>query len=287
MKKLLKKTYNIIPFKKQLFAVLRIFPLSNSIIQHLSFVGIFKVKLTRTCSIKMFHFGYQLENELFWKGINGWEKESIKLWIKEASKSFTIIDIGANTGVYSLIAKSVNPDSQVYAFEPVVRVFKKLEKNVQLNRFNIKIFCEAVSDKTGTAVIWDYKFDHEYAASLAKPENITGAQISYEIHTISLNDFIEKNNITKIDLIKIDVETFEPQVLEGYSKYFAFHKPKLLIEVLYNDIGEKIQTFLEKSGVEYDYFYIDEEKGLIKQDKISRCSDKYFNYFLMPKTISL
>lgn len=102
-----------------------------------------------------------------------------------------------------------------------------------------------------------------------------------------MNDFIEKNNITKIYLIKIDVETFKPQVLEGYSKYFALHNPKLLIEVLYNDIGEKIQTFLEKSGVEYDYFYIDEEKGLIKQDKIVRCSDKYFNYFLMPKTISL
>ncbi len=146
----------------------------------------------------MFHYGYQLENELFWNNIDGWEKESLKCWINLAIKSNTIFDIGANTGVYSLLAKAVNPDSQVYAFEPIKRVFEKLEKNIQLNSYNIKTYCIAISEKTGTSVIWDYKSEHEYAASLVKPSNSNDDIYDfYEVTTISLDDFIEKYNIKK------------------------------------------------------------------------------------------
>ncbi len=219
--------------------------------------------------------------------MNGWEKESFACWIKEVEKSKIIFDIGANTGIYSLIAKSVNKRAEIYAFEPVERVFEKLNKNVKLNSYCIKTFKEAIFDKTGTCEIWDYKLEHEYAASLIKPDIQTNIYILYNVPVISLDDFIEKNNIAKIDLIKIDTEASEPYVLDGYSKYFTIHRPTLLIEVLYDHIGEKIQTFIDKSGIPYDFFFIDEENGLIKKDLIRRNSDKYFNYLLKPKNISL
>ncbi len=285
MKKLFKNLYKIVPFKKELFTIIKIFPLPNSVTQHLSFKGPFRIKLNKTCSFKMFHYGYQLENELFWNNINGWEKESLKCWIKEAAKASTILDIGANTGIYSLLAKSINPDSQVYAFEPVKRVFEKLEKNIQLNSYNIKTYCEAISDKTGTSVIWDYKLEHEYAASLIKPSKVNDEIYNtYQVATISLDDFIDKYGIKKIDLIKIDVETNEPMVLVGFNKYFSVYKPVLLIEILYDDIGVQVQAFIEESGARYDYFFIDEDKGLIKKEEIRRCSDRYFNYLIVPQS---
>ena len=71
----------------------------------------------------MRHYGFQLENEIFWSGLtNGWEKISTRLWIELSKNSKVIFDIGANTGIYSLVSKSINPTSQVFAFEPVKRV---------------------------------------------------------------------------------------------------------------------------------------------------------------------
>ncbi|GAB4446646.1 MAG: hypothetical protein Fur0028_01260 [Bacteroidales bacterium] len=286
MIKRLKTIYNYIPFKKEAFCLIRYFNLPEAIFKHLIFKGIFKVKVENN-SFKMFHYGFQLENELFWKGINSWEKESLRCWINEAKNSNIIFDIGANTGIYSLIAKSVNSNADVYAFEPVERVFEKFNKNVELNILKIKTYCLAISDKTGVSKIWDYKSEHEYAASLVMPHVNPDIYISYNVQTITLDDFIEQNKIPKIDLIKIDVETHEPMVLEGYSRYFKIHKPKILIEVLYDNIGENIQSFIEKSEIFYNYYFIDEQRGLIKVNDIKRRSDKYFNYLLVPKNISL
>ncbi len=72
-------------------------------------------------------------------------------------------------------------------------------------------------------------------------------------------------------------------VLSGFRKYFPVFKPVILIEILYDYVGMQVQSFIEEMRVKCDYFYIDEEKGLIKKDAIKRFSDKYFNYLIIPK----
>ena len=52
------------------------------------------------------------------------------------------------------------------------------------------------------------------------------------INPLRYND----HKITKIDLLKIDVETHEPEVLEGYTKYIHLHKPTMLIEILNDEL---------------------------------------------------
>ena len=51
-----------------------------------------------------------------------WEKVSLQLWEELCKESEVIFDVGSNTGVYSLLAKSSNPKSKVYAFEPIKRI---------------------------------------------------------------------------------------------------------------------------------------------------------------------
>lgn len=284
MKRVLKIIYNLLPFKKQIFYLIKcIFPLPEKIYKHLFFKGTFKINLDKTHSLKLMHYGYQLENEIFWNGIKGWEAKSFKAWIDYCKKSHVIFDIGANTGIYAILAKTVNPVSKVYAFEPVKRIYEKLVYNSRLNSFDINSQCIAVSELTGTERIWDFNLEHPYAASLVKPKNESDIYKHYDIPVISLDDFIEKHGISKIDLIKIDVETGEPNVLKGYSKFFSLHKPVLLIEILYNEIGEQVQSFIESSNIKYDYFFIDEKKGLLKVENIRRLSNVYFNYLLIPK----
>jgi FkbM family methyltransferase len=284
MKNFAKLIYDLIPFKKQLFGLIRQFNIPKSLYQHLHFKGIFKVKVEKHY-FRIEHFGYQIENELFWSGLTkGWEKISMQMWIDLCKNSNVIIDIGANTGVYSLVAKTVNPSSKVYGFEPVKRVFDKYQKNCTLNKFDIKCFDYAASNFDGEAIIYDTDSEHVYSVTVNKnlsPENIL--TVKTKIKTKKLSTFINENNITNIDLIKIDVETHEPEVLEGMEKFLYEYQPTLLIEILNDEVGEKVQSLL--SGIDYLYFNIDEQNTPKRVDKITK-SD-YYNYLICKKEVAV
>jgi hypothetical protein len=73
------------------------------------------------------------------------------------------------------------------------------------------------------------------------------------------------------------VETFEPQVLEGFKKNLSLMKPTFLIEVLMDEVGDKLQHAFD--GLGYLYFNIDDKNEKIRRvDKIVK-SD-YFNYLI-------
>ncbi|MFT3981252.1 MAG: FkbM family methyltransferase [Ferruginibacter sp.] len=285
MKEKLKKVYNALPFKMQIFSFVKLFWKPNrSIYQHLHFTGIIKVPIGKLGSFKMKHYGFQIENDIFWSGLtNGWEKVSTNLWITLCKNASVILDIGANTGIYALIAKTINPGSKVYAFEPVKRVFEKLEENITLNKFDIIAFEKAVSNSNGTAVIYDDAGEHIYSVTVNKNMVSPGVKaIETKIETITLNSFIRQNNLSHIDLIKIDVETHEPEVLQGFNEYLSVFKPTMLVEVLDDEVGEKINNIV--SGLGYLYFNIDEEKGIRQVTNITK-SD-YYNYLFCDEKVA-
>ena len=87
-----------------------------------------------------------IQQQLFWYGY--YEKKAILTWEAFIHKGDTVLDIGANTGYYSLVAAS--KAKQVYAFEPATSIRQLLEKNITLNKINnIKVQAVAISNKTG------------------------------------------------------------------------------------------------------------------------------------------
>ena len=278
-KSLLKKLYKVFPFKKEIFNLLKlVWKPKESIYRHLHFTGVFRVSIDKEHSFKIKHYGYQLENEIFWCGLaGGWEKNSVKIWTQLCAQASSVVDIGANTGIYSLIAKAVNPNAKVYAFEPVKRVFKKMEENVVLNNFDIFLYEKGVSDKNGKAKIYDPGTDHVYSVTVNK--NLASAEIGVtetEIDIVTLDTFIEENKIGHVDLLKIDVETHEPEVLKGFRKYLALFKPTMLVEVLNEEVAHEVSQAV--AGLNYLYFNIDEVGSIRRVDKITK-SD-YYNFLL-------
>ena len=285
MKRVFKFIYSIIPFKKQVYlGVKSVWTPRESVYRHLYFKGVFKVKVDDRTGFEINHHGYQIENEIFWKGLTGgWEKTSMAVWIALCKKSDVIFDIGANTGIYSLVAKSIHPEADVHAFEPVKRVYAKLVDNNRLNGYNIVCHELAVSNLDGTALIYDTNDDHILSVTLNKNlHSVETNVIPTVVNTIRLSSLIEKNEMRGIDLIKIDVETHEPEVLEGLEPYLSRDKPTLLIEVLTEDIGKQIEEIV--SGKNYLYFNIDENGGITKTDSILK-SD-YYNYLLCQPAIA-
>ncbi len=284
MKQQLKNIYRKLPFKQPIFKLVRTFMRPNeNVYKHLYFDGDFLVEVDDSHSFWMTHFGFELENSLFWVGLrNGWEKNSVSVWIQLAEKSDVIVDVGANSGIYSLIAKSLNPQARVFAFEPMRRVYGKLAYNNLLNGYDIECFECGVSNTDGTATVYDTPTEHIYSVTVNKNLNAPDAEvIPTEIRIKRLDTIIEETGIEKIDLLKIDVETHEPEVLEGLGKYLTKYQPTILIEILSDEIGEKVEALVK--GCDYLYFNIDEKSDSIKKVECITKSD-YYNYLLCSQT---
>ncbi len=277
MKKILKKVYKLIPLKKEIFSVVRmLFSPGQKIYRHLHFKDIFKVTVKKGVYFLMRHYGHQLENDIFWKGLTGrWEKQSIEIWMKLSEKANVVMDIGANTGIYSLVSKSINPNARVMAFEPVERVFKKLESNIRLNNYDTECYLMAVSDQNGEAVFYDTDAEHTYTVTINKDLSHDNRYHPVKVQITTIDSLIKEKKLDSIDLIKIDVETHEAEVMKGFSLINTYH-PAILIEILSDKIGEKVQQEIESHGGRYLYFDINEEKGLKKVDQIRKSSGMNF-----------
>ena len=279
MKSLIKSVYDAVPLKKEVYSLIKgVWTPPEKIFRHLHFKGVFRVPVETNHSFLVNHYGFAIENEIFWQGLkSGWENVSISLWIKLCKRADVIFDVGANTGIYSLIAKSMNKDAKVVAFEPVNRVFEKLQSNNRLNQYDIECIEAAASDTDGKATIYDSMGEHILSVTVNKNLNEPETRVeAVEINTMRLDSYISSSGTDRIDLMKIDVETHEFEVLTGMGKYLEEFKPVMLIEILEDEVGQKVQSLVQNLG--YLYFNIDENKGIRQVNEITK-SD-YFNYLL-------
>lgn len=260
IKDLVRSAYKSLPAKAPIFRCLKNLPLPEKLYRHLHFEGEFSVELLNGRKFRMFHFGNQVENDLFWVGYGrGWERTSLVLWEVLARKAPTIFDVGANTGTFALAAKAANPAAHVEAFEPVARVFEKLSFNVQLNGHLINAHCLALSDHDGTATLYDNGESHVYSASLnAAMLGEAGHRAETTISVKTLDTFCRERSLTEIALLKIDTEMHEPEVLAGAKSILANDRPAILIEILNASFGREVQDLLR----DYSFFRIDEGVGL-------------------------
>lgn len=281
MKSFFKNIYRIIPFKKQFFILIRFFWIPpKRISKHLHFNAAFTLKLDNEKSIKIYSAGFVEENELFWEGIeNAWEKKSIELWRKMTKDANIIIDVGANTGLYSLVAKAENPSAQVIAFEPLEEVMAYLKKNNALNNFDIQYHTKALSYYNGKAKVY-LKKGEDFAYSVTVNKSLLSnntPQREEEIDCLRLDSFIEEKKIPHIDLMKIDVETHEAEVLEGMGKYLEEYRPDMIIEIWDKDVAKKLNTIF--SNLDYLYFDIDDKNDKIIQRE-TIIPSMYWNYLI-------
>ena len=279
MRRILRRLYRAVPLKRQVYGLLRDHvTLPHAIYQHLHFEGPFEVRIDDRHRFFMEAYDDALENELFWRGFGGsWEQLSLQIWatLCDAGKD-SIIDIGANTGVYSLTACAIAPQTEVIAFEPLARIAKRLRFNASLNKFRIEVAQLGVSDQTGIRTIFDTHGGPNYSASLEEPlANTT----SYNIDVTTIDDYVAGSTVKRpIGLVKIDVEKHEPAVIRGMGQIIEADRPTLLIEILNRQIGDEISALVE--GRHYRFFRIDEETGLVETRQLGHTGARNWNHLL-------
>ena len=147
-----------------------------------------------------------------------------------------IFDIGANEGNYSKKIMELNPNAELYAFEPHPKTFKKLQEVA--DEFSFKAFNFGVGDKNETLKIYDYKYkDGSQHASIFKDviEKVHKSEfIEHKINLIKIDDFCKNSNIAKINLLKIDAEGNELNILMGAAELIKNNK----IDVIHFEFNE-------------------------------------------------
>lgn len=147
------------------------------------------------------------------------EKEYQSYWINTIKPDWTVIDAGANVGLFSIIFGKLA--KQVYAFEPSDTVLS-LEKNLQINNItNVQIVNLALGDKVESRRDFIYQVWGEHPI-----ESI------FDFTTIDafLSGSESERNI-HIDAIKIDVDGFDYEVLLGAENTLRTQRPIVGVEV--------------------------------------------------------
>lgn len=189
----------------------------------------------------------------------GDEQRCIKKIIKNG---WTVFDVGANIGWYSMnLAKSFN-DLKIVAFEPVPSTFNYLEANISLNEINnIEIKNLGLSDTEGAKDMYIYRegMGNASLSDLSERESVEKIQTQFT----TLDKFADQHGLAP-NFIKCDVEGAELFVFRGAVETLKKHKPVVFTEMLRkwssgfgyhpNDI---IDLF---SGLDYECYTIDQGK---------------------------
>jgi FkbM family methyltransferase len=176
-----------------------------------------------------------------------WESSSREVFSELSKESNTVFDIGAYTGIYSLIAAKSNKNLRVFSFEPNPELFNALTKNIKNNfasRCNLQQF--ALDKVSGN----DYLYlNHDVYSSVGSLIETLPGQKKILIEKTTLDKFCQEKSIERIDLMKIDVEGFEVNVLEGGRTILSASTPLILMESLNNKSLEIQYEFL--SSIDY------------------------------------
>jgi len=140
------------------------------------------------------------------------EDEFVKKVLKKGS---TVLDIGAHWGGFTvLFASLVGNNGEVLSFEPSKRNFKFLNRNIKINNFCdiVKPYNYAIGNENKTVKLGIAKTSSGHNSILNENLEVNRYE---EVKQIKLDDFLVEKGINKVDFIKIDVEGYELEVLEG------------------------------------------------------------------------
>ncbi len=176
--------------------------------------------------------------------------------LKYLKEGDVVIDVGGNIGQTALMmAERIGGSGKVYSFEPFTKTYKRFKENLSLNPsiYNITLEHLALGEKAEKLTMYVENAKNS-GGNRIKP---AGKKVSTQIEEVvvtTLDEYSKTNAISKINLIKIDVEGFEMKVLEGSQTTIREFKPALFIEA--NDANLEAQgaslkamsDFLKRNG---------------------------------------
>ena len=168
----------------------------------------------------------------------------------------TVIDVGANRGQFAVAALQTWPDCTVHSFEPLPSMADHLNGLVQRYSGRYRVTPSAVGSEPGTATL-NVNRHHQSSSLLALdprhlnafPEATTAATVDVPVTT--LDEALSPSDLTGCVLLKVDVQGFEREVLQGAERVLG-DVDHVILEASFQPLYTDEWTFTEVNAFMQD-----------------------------------
>lgn len=216
------------------------------------------------------------------KGTN--QKEEIIEMKKIIEPGDTVIDIGANFGFHAvLFSQMVREKGSVHSFEPLKKMYLDIKSHLKLNKVAKNTFINNIGlgNKREKVKIFYYPELGTGLASLRK--YWIGKPRAEKISLITLDSYVKKQNIKRIDFIKCNVEGSEYIVFQGAKETLKKFKPPIMFEITkgYSEIfgytREQLLDYLASFGYKF-YIIVKGKLTKLRQQDIAALHGNCFAF---------
>ena len=129
------------------------------------------------------------------------------------------VDLGANEGYFTVLAaRLTQPSGRVLAIEPQNRLIPIIETNLRINSLDATIVHAAVSDHSAVVTLHLAPDTNTGSSSLHRATKYRVP--THPVSSLTLADVLNRNQIAKVDLLKVDIEGFEYEAILGSQELF-------------------------------------------------------------------
>ena len=188
-------------------------------------VGFFVTRALTSEPLRSTALGRRLYTKLYLLGKRLGEAPEQRLFEAHVAPGMTVFDIGANVGFYTeVFSRLVGAAGRVYAFEPDPFCSAVLRDRIRsFPVSNVRVETSAIGDANGTVTF--YSSGRDRAESRTHPFDSGVPSETLEVPVVSLDSWCEANQVTRVDVVKMDVEGAEVRALQGMRRLIAASAP--------------------------------------------------------------
>ena len=225
-------------------------------------------------------------------GLETYEPRNVEILRRVLPTGGVFFDVGANVGIISIqLGADRELDATIHAFEPESHALECLSRTVADGDLaNITILSFALSDQDGETTFYIDGDNHgghsaNRRAIVEENDRVSGEMT---VETRRLDTYMAQQGLTRLDLIKLDVQRHEYEVLDGARETLRGLRPAVMMECYHEDmVGERsLMTFFH----DLDYLVYEPESRLLAPatpgldvDALFRRDSRYTDLLLIPE----
>lgn len=204
---------------------------------------------------------FSISQMLLEHGNNNTVEADLTMRLLENTMDPIVFDVGANIGTYATwIAKYLEKkNGKIYCFEPQRVIFQMLCGNMAINNiFNAYTYNIALGSEEKYLEVdeIDYVRSGSFAAfnlDGVDREKFKTTSQKQHVEVCTIDQFVNRYKVPKVDFIKIDVEGMDMEVLNGAKQVIDKFKPDLHVEFIHLGSSKKDDTAIEGRDILSEY----------------------------------
>lgn len=184
-----------------------------------------------------------------------WEPEITNVFRSYLHEGSVVLDIGANIGYFGIISGASRPE-QIHFFEPNPKLVPLIRKSLSVNGLMSISVVNPVGvggkeTRLSLNLIGDYLGSSSFVADTPNSEE----KSSIIVPVTTVDSYSKEHNLKKIDIVKIDVEGFEPEVYTGMKNTIKNNSKLILFIEFSPDLYKKPDLFFKQIRNDFKYIY--------------------------------